>query len=114
MTGIGGDCFAKIYFSKTKKIEALNASHRCPRALTLDHFTSRKIAQMLLSGMDTITVPGAFDGWLTVLEKYGAMKYAGLVAPAMTYAENGFPVMEKIAADWLPEVPKLKQDAAAA
>jgi gamma-glutamyltranspeptidase/glutathione hydrolase len=114
MTGIGGDCFAMIYVSKTKKIDALNASGRCPRALTLDHFTSRKIAQMPLSGMDTITVPGAFDGWLTVLEKYGTMKFADLVAPAISYAENGFPVMEKIAADWLPEVPKLKQDAAAA
>ncbi|MFL6281361.1 MAG: gamma-glutamyltransferase family protein, partial [Vicinamibacterales bacterium] len=114
MTGIGGDCFAMIYFSKNKKVEALNASGRCPRALTLDHFTSRKIAQMPLSGMDTITVPGAFDGWLTVLEKYGTMKFADLVAPAISYAENGFPVMEKIAEDWAPEIPKLKQDAAAA
>ena len=114
MTGIGGDCFVMIYPAKTKKLEALNASGRCPRALTLDHFTSRKIAQMPLSGMETITVPGAFDGWLTVLEKYGTMKFADLMAPAISYAENGFPVMEKIAADWEPEIPKLKQDPAAA
>ena len=113
-TGIGGDCFVMIYPAKTKKLEALNASGRCPRALTLDHFTSRKIAQMPLSGMETITVPGAFDGWLTVLEKYGTMKFADLMAPAISYAENGFPVMEKIAADWEPEIPKLKQDPAAA
>src|SRR6476620_9605354 len=76
MTGIGGDCFAMIYSSKTRKIEALNASGRCPRSLTLDHFIAKKIAQMPLSGMETITVPGAFDGWLTVLEKYGTMKFA--------------------------------------
>ncbi len=114
MTGIGGDCFAMIYSPKTKKLEALNASGRCPRALTLDHFTSRKIAQMPLSGMETITVPGAFDGWLTVHEKYGTMKFADLMAPAISYAENGFPVMEKIAEDWEPEVPKLKENAAAA
>lgn len=114
MTGIGGDCFAMIYSSKTKKLEALNASGRCPRALTLDHFASRKITQMPLTGMDTITVPGAFDGWLTVLEKYGTMKFADLMAPAISYAENGFPVMEKISADWEPEVAKLKQDPAAA
>jgi len=114
MTGIGGDCFAMVYFPKTKKVEALNASGRCPRALTLNHFTAKKIAQMPLSGMETITVPGAFDGWLTLLEKYGTMKFGDLMAPAISYAESGFPVMEKIAADWEPEVPKLKQDAAAA
>jgi len=114
MTGIGGDAFMMIYTPKTKKLEALNASGRCPRALTLDHFTSRKIAQMPLSGMETITVPGAFDGWITLLEKYGTMKVADLLAPAIGYAENGFPVMEKIAADWAPEVPKLKLTAAAA
>ena len=114
MTGIGGDAFMMIYSSKTKKLEALNASGRCPRALTLEHFTSRKIAQMPLSGMETITVPGAFDGWITLLEKYGTMKFADLMAPAISYAESGFPVMEKIAADWEPEVPKLKLNAAAA
>jgi gamma-glutamyltranspeptidase/glutathione hydrolase len=114
MTGVGGDAFAMIYSSKTKRLEALNASGRAPRALTLEHFTSRKITEMPLSGMETITVPGAFDGWVTLLEKFGTMKLADLMAPAIDYAENGFPLMEKIAADWAPEVPKLKLTAAAA
>ena len=43
MTGIGGDAFVMIYSSKTKKLEALNASGRAPRALNLEYFTSRKI-----------------------------------------------------------------------
>jgi gamma-glutamyltranspeptidase / glutathione hydrolase len=114
MTGVGGDAFAMIYSSKTKKLEALNASGRAPRALTLEHFTSRNITEMPLSGMETITVPGAFDGWVTLLEKFGTMKLADLMAPAIDYAENGFPLMEKIAADWAPEVPKLKLTTAAA
>ena len=113
MTGIGGDAFMMIYSAKTKKLEALNASGRAPRALNLEHFTSRKIAQMPLGGMETITVPGAFDGWVTLLETHGTMKLADLMAPAIGYAESGFPVMEKIAADWAPEIPKLKLDAAA-
>ena len=114
MTGIGGDAFMMVYSSKTKRLEGLNASGRAPRALNLAHFTSRKISQIPVTGMEPITVPGAFDGWVTLLDKYGTMKLADLMAPAIGYAESGFPVMEKTAADWEPEVPRLKLTAAAA
>jgi gamma-glutamyltranspeptidase/glutathione hydrolase len=114
MTGIGGDAFMMVYWAKTKKLEGLNASGRAPRALNLEYFARRKITQMPMAGMETITVPGAFDGWVTLLDKYGTMKLADLMAPAIDLAENGFPVMEKISADWEPEVAKLKQTGAAA
>jgi gamma-glutamyltranspeptidase/glutathione hydrolase len=64
--------------------------------------------------METITVPGAFEGWVTVLEKHGTMKLPELLAPAIALAENGFPLMEKTVADWVPEVGKLKKNEAAA
>src|SRR4029450_12487763 len=105
--------FMMIYAAKTKKLEGLNASGRAPRALGLEHFTSRQIAQMPVSGMEPIPGPGAFDGWVTLLEKHGTMKLAELLAPAIGYAESGFPVMEKTAADWAPEVPRLKRTLAA-
>jgi gamma-glutamyltranspeptidase / glutathione hydrolase len=114
MTGVGGDAFMMIYSSKTKKLEGLNASGRAPRALNLDYFTSRRIMQMPTTGMEAVTVPGAFDGWVTLLDKHGSMKLADLLAPAIEYAEHGFPVMEKTAADWEPEVPRLKLTATAA
>ena len=114
MTGIGGDAFVMIYSSKTKKIEALNASGRAPRKLTREVLTSKGMTQMPLSGMETITVPGAFDGWVTVLEKHGTMKLPELLAPAIALAETGFPLMEKTVADWVPEVGKLKKNEAAA
>ena len=114
MTGIGGDAFAMIYSSKTKKLVGLNASGRAPRALNLDYFRSRKITEMPMNGMEAVTVPGAFDGWVTLLDKYGTWKLADLMSPAIALAEHGFPVMEKTAADWEPEVPKLKLTAAAA
>ena len=115
MTGIGGDAFMMVYSAKTKKIEALNASGRAPRALTRELFRSRRASpRCRSSGMETITVPGAFDGWVTLLEKHGTMKLADLLAPAIALAENGFPVMEKTVADWVPEVAKLKRNPAAA
>jgi len=64
--------------------------------------------------MESITVPGAFDGWVTLLDKYGTMRLADVLAPAIDYAELGFPVMEKTAEDWEAEVPKLRQSDAAA
>ena len=109
MTGIGGDAFMLVYSAKTKKLEALNASGRAPKALTLERVTSLGNKQMPLAGMETITVPGAFDGWVTLLEKHGTMKLPDLLAPAIALAENGFPVMEKTVADWIPEVEKLKR-----
>ena len=114
MTGIGGDAFMLVYWSKTGELKGLNASGRAPQALNLDYFAKRGITQMPIFGMESITVPGAFDGWVTLLEKYGTMKLADLLGPAIEYADNGFPVMEKTASDWSEEVAKLKQTAAAA
>jgi gamma-glutamyltranspeptidase/glutathione hydrolase len=114
MTGVGGDAFMLVYWSKTKELKGLNASGRAPRALTLDYFAKRKITKMPEFGMESITVPGAFDGWVTLLDKYGTMKLADVLAPAIDCAENGFPVMEKTAEDWNAEVAKLKKSPAAA
>ena len=114
MTGVGGDMFALVYWSKTGELKGLNASGRAPRALNLDYFAKKGIKSMPDSGMEPITVPGAFDGWVTLLEKYGTMKLADLLAPAIEYAENGFPVMEKSAEEWAGAVGKLKRTSAAA
>ncbi|HEY6806271.1 MAG TPA: gamma-glutamyltransferase [Pyrinomonadaceae bacterium] len=114
MTGVGGDMFALVYWSKTKELKGLNASGRAPRALSLDYFAKNNIKQMPEFGMGSITVPGAFDGWVALRDKYGTMKLADLMQPAIDYAQDGFPVMEKTAEDWNGEVNKLKRDPAAA
>src|SRR5215813_6313689 len=114
MTGIGGDAFMLVYWSKNKELKGLNASGRAPRTLTLDHFAKKGLTTIPEAGMESITVPGAFDGWVSLLDKYGTMKLADLLAPAIGYAEHGFPVMEKTAEDWRLGVPKLKLSADAA
>lgn len=108
MTGVGGDAFMLVYSAKTGKLEGLNASGRAPRALTLEHFKSKNLSAIPTTGMEAVTVPGAFDGWVTLLERHGTMKLADLMAPAISYAENGFPLMEKAAEDWAAEIPRLK------
>jgi gamma-glutamyltranspeptidase / glutathione hydrolase len=114
MTGLGGDMFALVYWAKSGELKGLNASGRAPRALNLDYFAKKGIKTMPLTGMEPITVPGAFDGWVTLLEKYGTMKLPDLLTPAIDYAENGFPVMEKAARDWETSTEKLERTQAAA
>jgi len=113
MTGIGGDAFAIIYWSKTKELKGLNASGRAPRSLTRDYFAKKNLKSIPNGGMEAVTVPGAFDGWVALVDKYGTMKMADLLAPAIAYAENGFPVMEKTSEDWQAEVRKLQRTPAA-
>ncbi len=52
MTGVGGDMFALVYWSKTGELKALNASGRAPRALNLEHFAKKGIKTMPLTGME--------------------------------------------------------------
>src|SRR5262249_9212797 len=54
MTGIGGDAFMLVYWSRTKELKGLNASGRAPAALTLDHFAKKKITKMPEFGMESI------------------------------------------------------------
>jgi gamma-glutamyltranspeptidase/glutathione hydrolase len=114
MTGVGGDMFALVYWAKTKELKGLNASGSAPAVLSLDYFAKHNIKQMPQTGMASITVPGAFDGWVTLRDKYGTMKMTDLLAPAIDYAEHGFPVMEKTAEDWQAEAGKLKRTPSAA
>ncbi|MGH9762916.1 MAG: gamma-glutamyltransferase, partial [Blastocatellia bacterium] len=113
MTGVGGDAFMLVRWSKTGELKALNASGRAPKALSIDYFKSKGITKMPETGMGSITVPGAFDGWCTLLDKYGTMSLSDLLQPAIDAADNGYPVMEKAAEDWSFEVDKLKKDPAA-
>ena len=114
MTGVGGDMFALVYWSKTGELKGLSAAGIAPRKLTLAALEQKGLKQMPVRGVEPITVPGAFDGWVTLLEKYGTKKLPELLQPAIDYAENGFPVMEKCAEDWQGEVEVLNRDSSSA
>lgn len=114
-TGIGGDMFALIWSAREQKLYALNGSGRAPNALTIDrvrkHGTLRGMPTM---GWLPVTIPGAVDGWAQLLDRFGTMKFADVLSPAITYAETGFPVSELIARAWERLQPKLDMNPAAA
>ena len=110
MTGIGGDLFAIVYDAKSKTLHALNASGRSAYAATPDAYARRGQTRMPGTGVLTITVPGVVEGWSELLSKYGTLPMAKIVAPAIGYAKNGYPVSEIISGQWKASEKKLAAD----
>ena len=98
--GIGGDLFAIVWDAKTKKLHGLNASGRSPRSLTAEVFSQKKLNRIPSLGMLPISVPGCVDGWFELHEKFGKLPMPEVLAPAIRYCEEGFPVSELIAHYW--------------
>ena len=113
-TGLGGDAFALIYLSGSKQLKALNASGRAPYATTLDTLRNLGYREMPATGIHTVTVPGALDGWCSMLDNYGTMSLSQVLVPAIQLAEHGFPLTEIIAHSWKRNSAKLQLNASAA
>ena len=96
--GIGGDLFAIVWDAKTKKLYGLNASGRSPAAATIDVFKAKGLTTIPTHGPLSWSVPGCVDGWDQLRKRFGTKAWPELLAPAIDYAENGFPVSEIIAA----------------
>ena len=110
MNGIGGDLFAIVYEAKTGKLYGLNASGWAPAGLTIEFLKSKGITEMPQKGILSVTVPGAVDGWSKLLARFGTRKFSEVLAPAIFYAREGFPVAEWDAAYWDGGVKYLQQD----
>jgi gamma-glutamyltranspeptidase/glutathione hydrolase len=95
--GIGGDLFAIVWDAETKELTGLNASGRSPKAMTLDYFREHGIEKIPPFGPLPVSVPGAVDGWFELHGRYGRLPMQEILAPAIRYAREGFPVSEVIA-----------------
>jgi gamma-glutamyltranspeptidase / glutathione hydrolase len=114
MNGIGGDLFAIVYDAASGTLHGLNAGGWAPGGLTPEFLRSRGIAQMPFQGIHTVTVPGCVAGWDALHQRFGARPIADVLAPAIFYAERGFPVSDIIASRWALWTDKLRADRDAA
>lgn len=113
MTGIGGDMFALIWVAKEHRLVALNASGRAGTLMTLEALLAKGHRAMPEETVEDVTVPGSLLGWDDLLKRYGTITLAQALAPAIEYAEDGFPVTPVIARDWANEAGRLRQDSGA-
>ena len=93
MNGIGGNGFATIYEKKTGKVQSLSMAGAAPKALKPEEMTP----ETLNAGMKAGIVPGNLGGYLSLLDRLGTMSLAEVLAPAIDYAEKGYPIDQLLA-----------------
>lgn len=102
--GAGGDLFAIVFSAKDNKLYGLNASGRSPLGLSFEQMQAElaKLKRNTIPsrGMLPISVPGAVDGWFELHKRFGKLPMSRVLAPAISYAREGFPVTELIAYYW--------------
>jgi gamma-glutamyltranspeptidase / glutathione hydrolase len=102
--GVGGDLFAIVWDARTRKLYGLNGSGRSPQSLSLatlrEELQKLNLPTIPRTGPLPVSVPGTVDGWFELHGKFGKLPMKELLAPAIAYARNGFPVTEVIAEGW--------------
>jgi gamma-glutamyltranspeptidase/glutathione hydrolase len=100
VNGMGGDLFALYYEAKTGKLYGLNSSGWTPKALTIDYLKAHHIDSIDPISVHTIDIPGCVAGWEAMKDRFGTLPFSQTLAPAIYYAQNGFPLAERNARSW--------------
>jgi gamma-glutamyltranspeptidase/glutathione hydrolase len=96
-SGLGGDCFAFVWDPEAGKLLGMASSGRSPKSLSLGTVRSRAVNGHIPSvGAVSVSTPGALDGWWTLHQRYGKLKWAEQFEPAIAACEAGDPTPQII------------------
>ncbi len=91
--GIGGDGMLLVYDARAQKVLSINAAGTAPQLATIEWYMRNKDGKIPVNeGLLSATVPGVMDSWYLLLDRWGTMSFAQVLAPAVDLAESGFPV----------------------
>ncbi|MGD8341646.1 MAG: gamma-glutamyltransferase, partial [Gammaproteobacteria bacterium] len=115
MNGVGGDLFAILWSERDQRLYGLNASGRSPHAWNLDAAANRGLTRIPWRSPLAWTVPGCVSGWGLLNERFGSLRLAQCLEPAIDYAEAGFPLSPIVARafDWADIEPEFEASLAA-
>ncbi len=103
MNGVGGDAFALFYDGDSHQVTALNGSGRAGALATPAFFHQQGLDEVPETGALSVSVPGAVAAWVDAHDRYGSLPLAELLAPAIHYARDGFPVTSRLRSDFASE-----------
>lgn len=106
MSGLGGDTMVLVWSAKDRKALGLNGSGAAPSGASLDRVPPGPFVPEY--GPMSVTIPGAFDGWCALHERFGSRPLATLWEPAIAAAREGFPIGESISGMWNLMAPEMR------
>jgi gamma-glutamyltranspeptidase / glutathione hydrolase len=108
MTGVGGDCFVMLA-KHGQQPWGYNGSGSAAARASAEALRAQGLSEIGAS-IHAVTVPGAVEAWEATLKAHGTIGLDRALAPAIRYAENGFPVAARVAFDWSRFITRLKSD----
>lgn len=93
MSGVGGDGFTLVYDAGQGKVFTVNGTGPAPQTATRDSFPDGIPAR----GPKSASVPGSVAGWAAMHKRWGRLLFDEVLAPAIAYATDGFPVSQNLA-----------------
>ena len=100
-TGIGGDCFCMYAPNGRKNIIAFNGSGKTPKAANFKYYKDNNITKIDQQSPHAVTIPGAVDAWFQLNRDHGKLPMADILAPAIKYARDGYPISSRVHCDFL-------------
>ncbi|WP_054635959.1 gamma-glutamyltransferase [Thalassobacillus sp. C254] len=95
---MGGDSFALVWIDG--RLHGLNASGKSPRKMSMEAVKEAGYKEIPEHGLIPVTVPGAPGSWAELSEKFGRLPFKDVLAPAISLAEEGFPVSPVVSKYW--------------
>ena len=95
LNGPGGDVPVLVYDVKRKKVEVICGQGPAPATASIAKFKSLGLDMVPGSGLLAACVPGTFETWMMLLRDYGTMRLRDVLEPAIFYAREGQPLVER-------------------
>jgi gamma-glutamyltranspeptidase/glutathione hydrolase len=95
LNGPGGDVPVILFDTRKGSVEVICGQGPTPAGATIAHYRSLGLDMMPGTGLLAACVPGMFDTWMMLLRDYGTMRLADVLTPAISYARDGHPLVER-------------------